>query len=133
MCTISPRRSLGTRPTIYKGRRVMHEKTWHNIESLIGGNILMSFLINVSQLHLSYKNCFILKSYLHSWYIISLYRCLESNLGVGISMTTKYWGSFYGNNSTMPPNSLWILGSQSKSSSLLSCLKGIWYPICNYT
>lgn len=37
------RRSLNTRPIIYKDKGVVHKKLWHDPESLIGGNILVSF------------------------------------------------------------------------------------------
>lgn len=40
MCTIIPKRILGTRFSIYKGGRVVYEKSWYDLEFLIGGNIL---------------------------------------------------------------------------------------------
>ena len=50
--TISLRRSLSTRPIAYKDGGVVHDQIydmiWHNPKSLIGGNILMSILIDIS-------------------------------------------------------------------------------------
>jgi len=61
---ISLWRHLSTRPISYKGGGVVHDKRYDmtlcNPKSLIGGNILVSILIDVSKCYLSSLDFFIL-------------------------------------------------------------------------